>query len=131
MTTRVLAARIVLLGIGAMLLPADTLAGSEARIAGSNWARGAVHAPVGTHFPEMRFRHQAGFPVWWSFAPGLSNDYPPEVIAPYAAPPYPPVQNFSEQGRPPVIYGPRCRTDSQKVPSEDGGERTINITRCY
>ena len=30
-----------------------------------------------------------------------------------------------------AIYRPGCRTQAQTVPSEDGGTRTVHITRCY
>jgi hypothetical protein len=31
---------------------------------------------------------------------------------------------------PTAVHRSRCRTQTQKVPSEDGGERTVNIVRC-
>jgi hypothetical protein len=83
-------------------------------------------------------RSFAGFP-WWgygSYGPAdFPSDYAPEqepLTYPYPYPyPYPPYENFSERSRPPVFYQPGCRTDTQTVPSESGGERTIHITRCY
>ena len=77
-------------------------------------------------------RHgDTGFPLWWagSYIPGYAYQYAdPSGEVPYA---YPPTENFSERSRPVVTYQPGCRTDTQQVPSESGGERTINITRCY
>jgi hypothetical protein len=126
MTTRVLTACIVLSGIGALLTPVDTLAGAEGRTSPVPPAlgRGVVRPPLIQHFPEMRFRHHTG-PVWWGYAPDIANDYAPDTGYPY-----PPVQGFYERSGPAANF-PRCRTQSQKVPSEAGGERTINITHCY
>ena len=130
MTTRVLTACIVLSGVVALLTPVATLAGAEGRAPPVPPAlgRGVVRPPLIQHFPEMRFRHHTG-PVWWGYAPDIASGYPPES-APEAGYPYPPIQGFYERSGPPPSY-PRCRTDSQKVPSEAGGERTINITHCY
>ena len=76
---------------------------------------------------------QPGFPLWWGYASYPSDYYPYEYAAPYGDLPYayPPMANFSERSRPIVTYQPGCHTDTQKVPSESGGERSINITRCY
>jgi hypothetical protein len=83
-------------------------------------------------------RRGLGFPLWWGYGSPLATDYPttytaPEYVGRYGEIPYgyPPMENFSERSRPVVTRPPECRTDSQKVPSESGGERTINITRCY
>jgi len=129
MTTRALTAGVVLLGIGATLAPIETLAG-EGRAAPTPPAlgRGVIRPPLPTR-AEMRFRHRRDF-LPWSYAPDVASDYPPVYAPPAAGPPYPPIQIFPDRGAPPVGY-PRCRTDSQTVPSEAGGERTINITRCY
>ncbi len=32
---------------------------------------------------------------------------------------------------PVMVYRPGCRTQTQTVPSEAGGTRSVNITRCY
>jgi hypothetical protein len=87
-------------------------------------------------FGAFDHRHFARFP-WWgygSYGPtDFPSDYAPEAEPlPYPYPyPYPPFENFSERSRPPVFYQPGCRTDTQTVPSESGGERTIHVTRCY
>jgi hypothetical protein len=86
----------------------------------------------GDAFRPFSRRHFAGFP-WWGYEP-YGPDYFPSDYAPDAEPlplPYLPFENFSERSRPPVFYRPGCRTDTQTVPSESGGERTIHITRCY
>jgi len=134
MTARVLTACVVLSGIGAMLTPFEALAGAQwrARPVPPALGRGVVRPPLIQHFPEMRFRHHTG-PIWSGYVP---ENYPPEYPADPGTP-YPPIQGFyypsnqgfNERTGPPAIY--RCRTDSQKVPSEAGGERIINITRCY
>jgi hypothetical protein len=153
MTSRMFAASVVLLGIGAMVAPVETSAGSVGLVAGPSLsARGAVRPFVGpppsTHtsllpgllreFPgHMRdfrvSRFGPGFPLWWGYAFDVPNYYPSEYAAPYEVPPYayPPTEDFSERSRPVVAHPPECHTDTQRVPSEAGGERTINITRCH
>jgi hypothetical protein len=131
MTARALAAGILLLGIGATLMPVETLAGNgRAAPTPPPLGRGVIRPPLPPpHFPEMRFRHRHDF-LTWSYAPDVASDYPPDYAPPAAGSPYPPIQIFPDRAGPPAPY-PRCRTDSQTVPSEAGGERTINITRCY
>jgi hypothetical protein len=77
-------------------------------------------------------RHRdTGFPLWWagSYLPSYPYGYAdPTGEVPHA---YPLMENFSERSRPVVIHEPSCRTDAKTVPSESGGERTINITRCF
>ena len=81
--------------------------------------------------------HEQGFPFWWTYAGGAPyydpdyypSDYQPNYGLPATA--YPPFEDYPPQRRPVVPHEPECRTDTQKVPSEAGGERTINITRCY
>ena len=157
MTSRMFAASIVALGIGAMVAPVETSAGSGGLIAAPSLsARGAVHPSVAapsfahtslrrgmtgafpTHVDGFRMsrpgdRRGPGFPMWWGYAPSVPNYYPSEYVAPTGESPYayPPTENFSERSRPVVTHPPECRTDTQTVPSESGGERTINITRCY
>ena len=74
-----------------------------------------------------------GFPLWWGYPSYVPNYYPSNYTLPYEVPPYayPPIEDLSERSRPVVAHSPECRTDTQKVPPETGGERTINITRCY
>jgi hypothetical protein len=153
MTSRFFAAGIVVLGIGAVMVPVETLAGSSGLAAPSSLARGPVRpsfpAPHLTNrfLPRGEFprhiggfrmskaaeRRGLGFPLWWGYESSFPNYYPSEYEVPYGEfpYPYPPFDNFSERSRPVVIRPSECRTDSQKVPSETGGERTINITRCY
>jgi hypothetical protein len=82
---------------------------------------------------ELGDRRGAALPLWWGFSSYVPSYDPSGYAAPYAQPVYiyPPTENFSERSRPVVAYPPGCRTDIQKVPSESGGERTINVTRCY
>jgi hypothetical protein len=157
MTSRMFAASIVLLGIGSTVAPVETLARSGGLIAATSLsARGAVRPFVGArpsahtslapgmtrefpaHIRDFRLSrlgdHRGpGFPLWWGYASYVPNYYPSEYAVPYEEPPYayPSIPNFSERSRPAVIYKPGCHTDTQAVPSETGGERTINITRCY
>jgi hypothetical protein len=148
------AASIVLLGVGLMVAPAETSARSGGFVAAPAWgaARPSVATPISARpswpqrmtgaFPasikgfrmSRRFEHRLpGFPTWWGYASYPPDYYPSEYAAPYGEVPYayPSMENFSERSRPVVTYQPGCRTDTQKVPSESGGERSINITRCY
>jgi len=139
MTSRMFAASIITLGIGAMFAPVETSAGSGGFIAAPSLAaRGAP--PVARTFPPHRIigafpthRRGSGFLPGWGYASSVPSYYPPEYTAPYGTFPYayPPTENFSERSRPVAAHPPECHTDTQKVPSETGGERTINITRCY
>ena len=158
MTPRALAASILALGIGATAQSTDTWAGAGAHVAAPAFmARSVVRPPAappsvrllgrqpvhdgfragmnGFRFSQFRgrherdFRRQAGFPWWWGYTNGDPYDipysYPTDYGPTYELPAYP------QQSRPVVIREPGCRTDTQKVPSEAGGEATINITRCY
>jgi hypothetical protein len=82
---------------------------------------------------RLRLRGGFGFPLWGGFAPYF---YPSEYIAPYSGAPYAyPAIDYvpsPEQTTPVVVLRPGgCRTQSQKVSSETGGESTIDIVRCY
>ena len=88
-------------------------------------------------FALSRFKDRSQqFPLSWGYPPYGEGAYPSDYTAPIDSGPvpymaYPPFENFSERSRPPVFYQPGCRTEVQKVPSERGGEATINVTRCY
>ena len=151
MIFRIFAAGIVVLGIGTMAAPVETSARSGGFVAASSLgARSFVRPSSAAPFSAHTFRpggvrqlngfhmsregeHQGpGSPWWWGYASDLPSYYPAEYAVPYGAHPYPyQTQNFSERSRPIVTYQPGCRTETQKVPSEGGGERSINITRCY
>jgi hypothetical protein len=157
MSFRIFAAGIVVLGFGAMIAPIETAARSGGFTAApSLGTRGAARPSVATPFFSHPFRPERfsgafskpqnglsmsreaerrgfGFPLWWDYASYPPSYYPTEYSAPYGEfpYPYPPTEEFSERSRPIVTYRPGCRTDTQKVPSETGGERSINITRCY
>jgi hypothetical protein len=145
-----------ILGIVTMIAPVETSARSGGFVAApSSSAPGAirpsfasphaVHQPLqhGTaselsaHVRDFRTarpgdrRGSPGFPLWWAgaYLPSYPYGYAdPSVEVPYS---YPVMENFSERSRPVVTRQPGCRTDTQTVPSEGGGERAINITRCY
>ena len=89
---------------------------------------GAMH---GFGFSRFRDRLTPGFPFWWGYAAAGPYDYPADYVQPYGTPTvaYPPFEGFPRQ--PVTPHVPDCHTDSQTVPSEGGGQRTINITRCY
>jgi hypothetical protein len=146
MSYRMLAAGIVMLGFGAATGVSAAAQGGSAHTSLPLVNPGQrPPAPVA---PATSFRSHFGafgafgrssrfgrFP-WWGAAPYGQIYYPPEeapsiVSIPVPYPLYPPYENFSERSRPPVAYEPGCRTDTQTVPSETGGERTISITRCY
>jgi len=141
MTYRMFAASIVVLGIGLMAAPVETSAGSG----------GAIGAPISTHLSlphgmihgipahmkgfrmsGHRDHRHPGFPMWSGYGPNFPNYDSAEYVAPQQEPRYasPTTENFSERARPAVIHAPDCHTDTQTVPSEKGGEKTINITRC-
>jgi hypothetical protein len=155
MIFRIFAASIVVLGITTMAAPVETSARSGGFVSGSSLgARSFVQRAIATPFSPHIFRpdgmrqfnsfHMArqaerqsaerqspGSPWWWGYESDLAGYYPAGYAAPYGfAYPYP-AENFSERSRPIVTYQPGCRTETQKVPSEGGGERSINITRCY
>jgi hypothetical protein len=156
MASRIFAAGIVVFGTGAMAAPVESSAGSGGFIAAPSFAaRGAVRPSVagpsahtflprgmtgrlpastsGFRMSRLGDRRGPGFPLRWGDATYVPNFYPSEYAASYGEFPYvyPPFENFSERSRPVVTYEPGCRTDTQTVPAENGGERTIHITRCY
>jgi hypothetical protein len=88
-------------------------------------------------FSQFRGPHERAFPFWWTYGSGAPYYYPdyyppeyPPSNEPHATA-YPPIENYPPQRQPVVTHEPGCRTDTQKVPSEAGGEATINIVRCY
>ena len=134
-----------MLGIAAMIAPVEASARSGGLAAAPSLsAHGAVRSSFAsphsalTHVRDFRMAHPGdrrgavGFPLWWAGGYLPSYPYPsgyadPSVEIPYASPP---MENFSERSRPIATHEPSCRTDTKTVPSESGGERTINITRC-
>jgi hypothetical protein len=154
MTSRIFAASIVVFGIGAMVAPLETSARSGGFAAAPSLAaRGAVRPSVATpsfahvfmphrmtggiatirgfHVSRLGDHRGRDFSPPWGYA-YVPNYYPSEYAVPNEDRPYAyPAENFSERARPIVTHEPGCRTSTQTVPSEAGGERTINITRCY
>ncbi len=142
MSFRVLAAGMVVLGIG--VTPLETSARSGGFTAApALGARIAARPFVATPFVAHAFRPQRisgafsqpregerrgpGFSQWWGYASYLPGYYPyGEFQSPYS-----PAEDLSERSRPILPYQPGCHTETQKVPSEAGGERSITITRCY
>ena len=159
MTYRMFAAGIIAFAIGSMLAPIETSARSGGFIAAPAFsARGGVRATVapsiapriapfqritggipahlrGFGMSHLRDDRRQGFQSGWGYVSDAPYGDPSEYVGSYAEPPYryPDIGDVPVSGRanPRFVYRPDCRTDSQKVPSESGGERTINITRCY
>jgi hypothetical protein len=69
--------------------------------------------------------------LWWGYEPYVPFDYPFEYAGEEPLYAFPPGEDFSHRSRPVVFHEPGCRTDTQTVPSQAGGERTIHIVRCY
>jgi len=154
MTLRALAAGILVFGIGAIpssdswaapgghvaAAPAFAAPGAPVMRSSPLMAHprmnGAFHFRVGAmhgfRFSRFRDRFAPGFPSWWGYASAGPYDDPADYVQTYGTPTvaYPPFQGFP-QTQPLTPHVPECRTDSQTVPSEGGGQRTINITRCY
>lgn len=143
----------ITLGVSAVAMPTSTLAQSHVPMAGAA-ARATAHplamvpaqrAPSrmsGTFRPHTgalaiseAHRHRgSGAPIWWWGYPPQApaydvNAYPPAYESPvYDNPLGEEVPNRPATDHRPYPY---CRTDSQKVASTNGGEHTVNITRCY
>jgi hypothetical protein len=112
---------------------------------GRFFARERVHA-IGSHrlaLPPDQFSKSKSV-WWWGFdATGFDATgpyayyYPPyepsggAAAGELPAPPPPTAGDGAPHAKPVVIYRPGCRTQTQTVPSEFTGTRTINITRCY
>jgi hypothetical protein len=154
MIYRMLAASIVVLGVGAMVAPIETSARPGGFISAPSLpaAGGARAAGAGARFAHMAPRHamagsfawrvngsrregardhrERGFAAWPGYAYYPSGYAVSSEPPPYGYPAYPP-DYWEERSRPVVTYQPGCRTDVQTVPSESGSARTINVTRCY
>lgn len=151
MIHRMIAAGIALLGASCLAAPLAISAGVSGRI--SSGMNGHFRAPgmplvnPGKPIPNLpspqsgsfhqhsafrsfrqHERFEQGTPLWWGYGP---SDYPVAEVEPSQSQVYIYPQEFAERPRPPVLYQPGCRTEAVTVPSESGGQRTINITRCY
>jgi|SRR5215471_4355777 len=150
-------AGVLAIGIGATTLPTDAWARAGGHVAAPSFmARSAGRQAVTPHvavsavrplvrkpvsngfrapmnrlrFSQLRGPHERGVPFWWTYTGGAPYYYPPEYLPSYE-PAYPPPESYPPQSRPVAPHEPGCHTDTQKVPSEAGGEATINIVRCY
>jgi hypothetical protein len=151
MVSRMIAAGIALLGASCLAAPLAISAGPNVGVSAGVNQRAAPSLPLvdpgkpipnppsppqsgGHHHfafrsPRGHEPFEPGTPFWWGYAGYAPAYYPQLEVAPVAASAYevPP----QERSRPQVFYQPGCRVDAVTVPSESGGMRTINITRCY
>ena len=141
---------VAVLGVGLVLAPAATsarsggFAGGRASFQGAHPTVGVPQAPVGNAgagrrhaFSASPFRHRrhvgSSATVWEGAGyAGYDAGYDQGPL------PYPAVADPTADGAPireRVIYvtppPPACRSDSQMVRSESGGERKITIVRCW
>ena len=137
-----------MLGVGLVLAPAATsarsggFAGARAGVVRPALVRpgfvppqpvvGKVAAPIHLHrLAPFRLRRDAGSPVavWGDSGYAAGYDQSPLI---YPAATDPAADGAPDQGR--IVYvppPPGCRSSTQMVPSEAGGERKITITRCW
>ncbi len=150
--------RIVLTGVVALVGVGSIVAPASARGAFGGHAAFAFHAGMPAHGPWFRphgpFAAHArvrahglrrfglrqnlllSVPLWAGFDDlGPYYYYPAGYAAageePAAAAPAAVDGAPARPVTPVMLYRPGCRTQTQTVPSEAGGTRTINITRCY
>ena len=143
MITRVYAAGLVaVLCFGSVFAPNEAFArfggfGGRSFAFSSGFHAPALRTPFLAHrraFGFDRLRRQAGL-VPLTVLGGSALYGPSDYIDPYLQP------LAVEQdivtgaipggGNPVFVYRRGCRTQTVTVPSEDGGDRAINITRCY
>jgi hypothetical protein len=149
MTYRMLAALVVLSGIGATIGTAGAGTAPGAFVGASSF-HGGFH-PSGAGFMGARHfvartrgdfffrgrerreeRREGEFRRWPGLAGYVPYYYPVESPVSYDEPLYRYAYPDSPATAPNVFRPPlECSTDSQKVPSEKGGVATINVTRCY
>jgi hypothetical protein len=85
-------------------------------------------AMSGGHFggraEHQRYGHYRGWGAPYGYY-GDSDYYDPSTVAPDEQPTYPTAAY-------PYVKPPRssCTTQTYKVPSEDGGEASVNVVRC-
>jgi hypothetical protein len=150
----------IALGIATVAMPASALAQSHAPMAGTP-ARATALPPTPAHLPagapaqraqpprmsgafrphagesaisEARQHRGFGAPIWWWGYPPQISAYDVNANPPaYENPVYDNPVGEEASNRPAADHHPYpyCRTDTQKVASTNGGEHTINITRCY
>jgi len=159
MVSRILAGAVALFALGSFAapIPASAKGGFAGHAGFAVRPAIAVHKPFfnphGFFVPRALLRpHGLGF-NWFALRrnrfPSTTWSWGFDAIGPYAydypsyaqtgdasvgaqsAPPPPPAAADGAQPRPVVVYRPGCRTQTQTVPSEFSGTRTINITRCY
>jgi len=141
MITRVYAA-----GLVAMLCLGSVLAPDEAFARGGFGGRSFGLSP-GFHAPALRtpflahrrigferLRRHDGLGVPLTVLGGAAygpSDYVDPYFRPADAEPDIVPGALPGGGNPVFVYRRGCRTQTVTVPSEDGGDRAINITRCY
>jgi hypothetical protein len=132
--------------LGAVVLVLSVNAAEAGSPGGARGAFAAARAGVHPHFPgAFRRHHRIGsFGAFW---PG-DFDYGPEG-EPLAGVPQPPASNDVRYTTtydipwdwahrfPPMVtpsdrpYVPSCTAETVTVPGRDGGDHTVNVTRCY
>ena len=80
-------------------------------------ATASNHGAPFAHFRHRRFVAAGSPAVAWGDAPRYSGDHDPSTVGPDEQPVKPPRSS--------------CSTQTYKVPSEGGGEASINMVRCH
>lgn len=141
MSEKAYAALIACLGTATLLLAGGPALARSGAMAGHG-PFASVH-PMAHHFPFNRHRRAGFFPFWPGdavYGPDgtplaepapLSNDIHYTYTYTYDVPwdwahRFPPMVAPSD--RP---YVPSCPTETVIVPGPDGGDRSVNVTRCY
>jgi hypothetical protein len=75
------------------------------------------HGALFAHFRHRRFVAAVSPAVTWGEAPRYNGDHDPSTVGPGEQPVKPPRSS--------------CSTQTYKVPSEGGGEASINMVRCF
>jgi len=151
MTIRIAASILAIVAIGTIAAPAEISA--RGLVGGRAMPLVGAHPPI-LHpvlrphtplTPFARFRHRRffdnGFPAGaWVYPDGGGYYGSTADSAPYDAPPdsyptaAPPPPYAAGPVRERIIYvmpaRPSCSTQTYTVPSENGGERSINVVRC-
>jgi hypothetical protein len=123
---------VTIIGLGLILAPNETFGRSGV---GRSTLRASIHASP----PALRtqlHRHRFGFGVPLIMPDGaFPYDYEPsDYVDPYdrasSADPDMATDAIPDGVNPVVVRRIGCRSQTMTVPSETGGERSINIVRC-